>query len=110
MHFCDDYRSPLVLKYNLLGLGRTSDLGGLALALGDTLLVSSLVESDEQDEVRTQKTATEKSGTLTASTVTDRRNSVLDSKVAVSYRIKTMVSAYPKAQPGGGIEMPGGEG
>lgn len=84
MHFCDDYRSPLVLKYNLLGLGRTSDLGGLALALGDTLLVSSLVESDEQDEVRTQKTATEKSGTLTASTVTDRRNSVLDSKVAVS--------------------------
>lgn len=63
---------------------------------------------DEQDEVRTQKTATEKSGTLTASTVTDRRNSVLDRKVAVSYRIKTMVSAYPKAQPGGGIEMPGG--
>lgn len=84
MNFCDDYRSPFVLKHNLLGLGRTSDLGGLAFALGDTLLISSLVESDEQDEVRTQKTAAEKSGTLATSTVTDRRNSVLESKVAVS--------------------------
>lgn len=66
---------------------------------------------DEQDEVRTQKTAAEKSGTLATSTVTDRRNSVLESKVAVSYRTKTMVSTYPKAQPGGGRrEMPGRKG
>lgn len=84
MHLCDDYRSPLVLNHNLLGFGRTSDLTGLALALGGTLLVSSLVESDEQEEVGTQKTATEKSSTLTTSTVTNRRSSVLNSKVAVS--------------------------